>query len=228
MVCGIRQGAFDAFTLPGITFKPVLEVGRIPRASPDDRRSLHQTLRDQADGQNRDGRQLFCAAHRSTSSTKGFNIMDAEPARGLPVETAARYGYGLSSARYGNIYTARQLYQLAREAFGSFSPTNLVWRRSDRFFDAMRLSVEPNGLGIAERCGCTVNVICRKSETYSALSRFCIHVWSHGSLTERQPVRHRVSDGSRHDRRRFPIRKYTNSAIFPSLKFSQTFRRFAN
>ncbi len=78
--------------------------------------------------------------------------MDAEPpARGLPVETAARYGYGLFSARYGNIYTARQLYQLACEAFGSFSPTNPVWRRSDRFFDAMRPSVEPNGLGTAER-----------------------------------------------------------------------------
>lgn len=83
---------------------------------------------------------------------KAFHVLDAEPPQGgLAPEIAARYGYGLFSARYGNVYTARQLLQLAREAFEDFSPANPVWRRDDRFFDALRPSVEPNGLGSAER-----------------------------------------------------------------------------
>jgi hypothetical protein len=78
---------------------------------------------------------------------RGFNVIDAEPREpGLPAEIAARYGYGLFSARYGNVYTARQLHQLAGEAFETFSPANAVWQRGDRFFDAMRPGVEPDGL----------------------------------------------------------------------------------
>lgn len=83
---------------------------------------------------------------------RGYNVMDAEPGeRGLSPEIAARYGRGLFSARYGNVYTARQLNQLACEAFENFSPANPVWQRGDRFFDAMRPSIEPDGLGTADR-----------------------------------------------------------------------------
>jgi hypothetical protein len=82
---------------------------------------------------------------------KSFNVIDAEPPEpGLSKEIAARYGYGLFSARYGNVYTARQLYQLAREAFGEFTPADAVLQRGGRFFDAMRPSVEPDGLETAD------------------------------------------------------------------------------
>jgi len=82
---------------------------------------------------------------------RGFSVLDAEPAPwGLDAETAQRFGYGLYSARYGNIYTARQLRQLAEEAFGRFQPAETVWRKGDRFYDAFRPSVEPNGLSSAE------------------------------------------------------------------------------
>ncbi|MSU88377.1 GSCFA family protein [Rhodobacteraceae bacterium 2CG4] len=79
--------------------------------------------------------------------TSGFNVMDFEP---LPArvrdETARRYGYRLFSARYGNIYTARQLAQLQAEADGALSPALPVWRKGDRFVDAQRPGVEPDGL----------------------------------------------------------------------------------
>ena len=50
------------------------------------------------------------------------------------------------SARYGNIYTARQLLQLAEEAVGQRSPLDVVWRRPDgALIDALRPTVFAKG-----------------------------------------------------------------------------------
>ena len=77
----------------------------------------------------------------------GFSVIDAEPMTAtVPAAVAQAHGYGLYSARYGNIYTVRQLLQLLREAWGDFAPAQPVWSRGGRFFDAMRPSVEPDGL----------------------------------------------------------------------------------
>ncbi|SFK61406.1 GSCFA domain-containing protein [Falsiroseomonas stagni] len=82
--------------------------------------------------------------------SRGYAVMDAEPPPpGLGDEEAKAYGFNLYSARYGNIYTVRQLLQLAREAFGLFTPGDAVWRRGDRYFDALRPTVEPDGLSSA-------------------------------------------------------------------------------
>jgi hypothetical protein len=41
---------------------------------------------------------------------RGYNILDVEPpVPGMSRETAHKFGYALYSARYGNIYTSRQL-----------------------------------------------------------------------------------------------------------------------
>lgn len=62
-------------------------------------------------------------------------------------DLASRYGYGLYSARYGNIYTAKQLLQLAREAFGECTPALPIWRMpGGQFVDAQRPNIEPKGL----------------------------------------------------------------------------------
>ena len=45
----------------------------------------------------------------------------------LPATIAARYGYGVFSARYGNIYTTRQLRQLAERALGGAAPVEDAW-----------------------------------------------------------------------------------------------------
>jgi hypothetical protein len=81
----------------------------------------------------------------------GYEILDTEPAPPKMEEGLARsFGYKLYSARYGNVYLAQQLLQLAQEAYGLFSPALPVWERDGRFHDAMRPAVEPNGLSSPE------------------------------------------------------------------------------
>lgn len=53
--------------------------------------------------------------------------------------------YGVYPARFGNIYTARQLLQLFQRAFGLFSPVEPAWRLGERFVDPFRPQVEPGG-----------------------------------------------------------------------------------
>lgn len=78
-------------------------------------------------------------------------LIDVEPAPvELRPETARRFGYGLFSARYGNIYTVRQLLQLAQDVFEPTGEPPIVWEKGGRFFDAARPAVEPEGLASAE------------------------------------------------------------------------------
>lgn len=78
----------------------------------------------------------------------GFNVLDMEPGPlGLTLEDQIKFGFSLYSARYGNIYTTRQLLQLAREAFGEWKPGEVVWRgKNGSHYDAMRPGCEPLGL----------------------------------------------------------------------------------
>ncbi len=79
--------------------------------------------------------------------THGYQVIDTEPAPpGLAASAANDFGFGLYSARYGNIYTVRQMLQLVQECTGSRTPKDAVWIKGDRYFDAMRPSVEPRGL----------------------------------------------------------------------------------
>lgn len=58
--------------------------------------------------------------------------------------------YGVYPARFGNIYTARQLLQLFQRAFGLLAPAETAWRRGARFIDPFRPQVEPGGFDSAE------------------------------------------------------------------------------
>ena len=59
-----------------------------------------------------------------------------------PTDRAARQ-YGLFSARYGNIYTAAQLWQLWREAYGEWAPQEVAWPgRDGGWVDPFRPTVE--------------------------------------------------------------------------------------
>jgi hypothetical protein len=78
---------------------------------------------------------------------RGANYMDMEPAPPFfqtPAE-ARDWGFGVFSCRYGNIYTTRQLVQLFDEAFGHRTPVDQVWAKGDRFYDALRVSIDPVG-----------------------------------------------------------------------------------
>lgn len=75
-----------------------------------------------------------------------YTFVNVEPApRLLPPPTRARFGYGVYSARYGNIYTARQLLQLFRRADGTLQPTDDHWVEDGRYFDPYRSTIEPDG-----------------------------------------------------------------------------------
>lgn len=82
----------------------------------------------------------------------GYHVLDLEPApAGLPENLHAKYGYSIYSARYGNIYTVRQLLQLAREACGLGTPGEIAWQSpTGAWHDALRPGVEPDGLGSAD------------------------------------------------------------------------------
>lgn len=85
-------------------------------------------------------------------SSSGFNYYVAEAGHPIvPASVRSKNNYGLFSARYGNIYTARQLLQLFQRAHGHFIPAETVWRESDDvFLDPFRPSTQPGGFISAE------------------------------------------------------------------------------
>ncbi len=77
----------------------------------------------------------------------GVAVLDAEPAPpGLSGDLARTFGYGLFSARYGNIYTARQFRQLLQDACGDKVRDEDIWQADGRFYDALRPGIEPSGM----------------------------------------------------------------------------------
>jgi hypothetical protein len=83
----------------------------------------------------------------------GFNYLVTElPNPIVPVHIAERFGYGVFTARYGNIYTSRQLIQLLQRAYDLFRPEDDVWlHRDGRFIDPFRPRIQPDGFAsIAE------------------------------------------------------------------------------
>lgn len=81
----------------------------------------------------------------------GFGYLVTEDGTGLPEEERRRRGYGVFTARYGNIYTAKQLLDLVQEAFDGRMPHERVWKRDDgRLVDPYRPRIEPDGFGSEE------------------------------------------------------------------------------
>ncbi|GAC1403619.1 MAG: hypothetical protein NVSMB64_05640 [Candidatus Velthaea sp.] len=73
-----------------------------------------------------------------------FYVAEAERRDGGSRDTAA------FSARYGNVYTARQLLQLFQRAYGTFVPHDTAWLRPDgRYVDPFRPRIEADGFASA-------------------------------------------------------------------------------
>ena len=76
----------------------------------------------------------------------GFNYFVSESGQELSEVEKKERGFGVFSARYGNLYTVRQLVQLFDEALGIKTPEELPWLRADgRYVDPFRPNIEPNG-----------------------------------------------------------------------------------
>lgn len=78
-------------------------------------------------------------------SENGFNYFVSERAHPvIPEATAKANNYGVFSARYGNIYTVRQMKQLLQRAWGQHSPIETAWRAADgTFVDPFRPQIQP-------------------------------------------------------------------------------------
>lgn len=75
-----------------------------------------------------------------------LELVDVEPAPiEMPESTAKRFGYGLFSARYGNIYTSRQLLQLLEDCRSQTIRSEGILEVGGVYFDGLRPSVEPCG-----------------------------------------------------------------------------------
>lgn len=78
----------------------------------------------------------------------GYLVTEAAPAHAF----SGTEQYGLFSARYGNVYTVRQLRQLFDRAYGMFVPRDSAWCRADgRFVDPFRPNIHPEGFANEEQ-----------------------------------------------------------------------------
>jgi GSCFA family/Polysaccharide biosynthesis enzyme WcbI len=82
-----------------------------------------------------------------TLSDSGFNYFVAEDKpTGMSDQAAKDLNFGVFSARFGNIYTVRQLLQLLKRTLGIFKPNDISWVRGDgRLVDPFRPQIEPDG-----------------------------------------------------------------------------------
>jgi hypothetical protein len=89
-----------------------------------------------------------CFAQNISRNLKanGFNYYVVEA--GYPGASASlreKYGYGVFSARYGNIYSPLQLLQLLRRSLGELTPRESPWRSGNHWRDPLRPFIQPDG-----------------------------------------------------------------------------------
>jgi hypothetical protein len=81
----------------------------------------------------------------------GYHFVDVErPPAGLGKSHWLDFGYDMYSARYGNVYSPRQLLQLLQRALGEFRPEEPAWAHEDGFVDPFRPTIEPKPFRSAE------------------------------------------------------------------------------
>ena len=75
----------------------------------------------------------------------GFRFLVTETPHPIVAQgDVTRFGYGLFTARYGNVYTSRQLVQLFQRAYGAFTPRDDVWTEANgRLTDPFRPAIQP-------------------------------------------------------------------------------------
>lgn len=84
---------------------------------------------------------------------RGAHFVTAERVHALLSRHEDRHGYGEFSARYGNVYTCRQLRELLEQAFEARPPVFDFFQNAEgRWIDLSRLRAVPGGFTTAEDC----------------------------------------------------------------------------
>ncbi|GJD51608.1 hypothetical protein OPKNFCMD_4363 [Methylobacterium crusticola] len=95
-----------------------------------------------------------CFAQHIGRSLKaqGFAYLVTETAHPFIANVAGPCAYEQFSARYGNVYTARQMLQLVQRALGLFEPADRAWTGpGEAVYDPYRPTVQPGGfISVAE------------------------------------------------------------------------------
>ncbi len=89
-----------------------------------------------------------CFAQNISKNLKssGFNYYVSENApSSMELNLAQKLQYGTFSARYGNIYTARQALQLFDRAYGNMDTGSHAWKKKSKYIDPFRPQTQPNG-----------------------------------------------------------------------------------
>jgi GSCFA family len=131
-------------TLPAHCFWRDAAAGRPPEAvDPVVRAKFKIDPRDKVATAGSDFAQHI--ARRLESSGYHHLVTETAPPHAAEAE-AARLGYGVYTARYGDIHTSRQFLQLLLRAYGALVPDELAWSdETDRFIDPFRPHVQPGG-----------------------------------------------------------------------------------
>ncbi|MGB6177410.1 MAG: GSCFA domain-containing protein [Methylocella sp.] len=81
----------------------------------------------------------------------GLGYLVTERGHALGAPDLEAFNYETFTARYGNIYTSRQLLQLFQRAYGTFHPKDDLWAEGPfRFVDPFRPQIQPSGF-LSER-----------------------------------------------------------------------------
>jgi hypothetical protein len=84
-----------------------------------------------------------------TLAKEGFGYLVTEP--GPQSAGAVSQNYGVFPARFGNIYSVRQLLQLFQRAYGLFDPADRAWLRADgKYVDPFRPQIQEAGFATQE------------------------------------------------------------------------------
>ena len=80
-------------------------------------------------------------------AANGLNFLITEKAHPIvPQNLVSSYNYGVFPARFGNIYTSRQLLQLFKRVYGEFQPKDDLWKNANgNLIDPFRPQIQPNG-----------------------------------------------------------------------------------
>lgn len=153
---------------------------------------------------------------------------------GMPPDQAQAANYGTFSARFGNIYTVRQLVQLFDRALGTFTPTLSAWAEpKGGVVDPFRPLIQPGGFASEEALlENRVRHLAHVRTMFAKLSVFVFtlgltEAWQHEEDGAIVPLAPGVAGGEA-DRARFGFVNFTSADVMTDIRAFHARLRWVN